>query len=232
MLIISGVVIFQQFSGIYIFLSYSVTFFRNVGTNFNPYIASVTIGVIRLVISFLDTWTLKYFNRRTLIMISGLGMTICMLISALFTSWIKNETTNLTWVPVVFLLLYDVSFMIGLLPIPWSLTAELFPLKIRGIANGISTSILYVMMYLAVQNYYNMEIVFGGSAGLQWFFAGISFSAVIFVLLFLPETHNKKLSEVEDYFKYNIIYVRQNKKKIVKNVDCDKNENDNLIKQI
>lgn len=41
----------------------------------------------------------------------------------------------------------------------------------------------------------------GGAYAIQYFFAGISIVAFFFALLFLPETHGKKLSEIENYFK-------------------------------
>lgn len=41
----------------------------------------------------------------------------------------------------------------------------------------------------------------GGAYAIQYFFAGVSIVAFFFGLLFLPETHGKKLSEIEAYFK-------------------------------
>ncbi|RZC37799.1 facilitated trehalose transporter Tret1 [Asbolus verrucosus] len=234
LLIISGVFFFQQFSGIYIFLFYSVTFFEAVGTSMNPYVASIWIGVIRLVMSIMNTWMLKRFTRRILIMISASGMAVSTFISGLFTYWIKNGTTQLTWVPVMFLLLYVIFSMVGLLTIPWTMTAELFPLKIRSLAHSISTSIVNLIMFAAVQNYVNLEILLGGSAGVQWFFSGVSAAAVVFTFVFLPETHRKKLSEIEDYFKHNTIYLGQKRKqkgvsivydrRIPPSISSDKNE--------
>lgn len=43
----------------------------------------------------------------------------------------------------------------------------------------------------------------GGAYAIQYFFAGVSLIAVFFALVFLPETHGKKLSEIEEYFKGN-----------------------------
>lgn len=40
----------------------------------------------------------------------------------------------------------------------------------------------------------------GGAYAIQWFFAGVSIIGFFFALLILPETHGKKLSEIEDYF--------------------------------
>jgi facilitated trehalose transporter len=182
LLIISGVFFFQQFSGIYIFLFYSVSFFEAVGTSVNPYIASILIGVIRLVMSLVNTWMLKHFSRRVLIMISATGMGISTFISGLFTYWIKNGTTQHTWIPIIFLLLYVVASMVGLLTIPWTMTAELFPLKIRSMAHSIATSIVNIIMFFAVQNYVNMESALGGrqvySGSSRWFLSALSSSCL------------------------------------------------------
>jgi len=39
----------------------------------------------------------------------------------------------------------------------------------------------------------------------QWFFAAVSIGAAVFVWLMLPETHGKKLSEIEEYFHNNFV---------------------------
>lgn len=40
----------------------------------------------------------------------------------------------------------------------------------------------------------------GGSHAIQLFFGGVSIIGFFFALLFLPETHKKKLSEIQDHF--------------------------------
>lgn len=59
----------------------------------------------------------------------------------------------LGWVPVACLLLYVCTSMIGLLTIPWTMTAELFPTDIRGIAHSLSYSMANVLMFAAIQSY-------------------------------------------------------------------------------
>lgn len=46
-----------------------------------------------------------------------------------------------------------------------------------------------------------MSDFLGGAYAIQYFFAAISLIAFFFALVFLPETHGKKLSEIEEYFK-------------------------------
>ncbi len=43
--------------------------------------------------------------------------------------------------------------MIGMLTIPWTMTAELFPTDIRGIGHSLSYSMANVLMFAAIQSY-------------------------------------------------------------------------------
>lgn len=52
--------------------------------------------------------------------------------------------------------------MVGMLTIPWTMTAELFPTEIRGLAHSISFSIANLLMFSAVQNYRNLTFILGG----------------------------------------------------------------------
>lgn len=46
----------------------------------------------------------------------------------------------------------------------------------------------------------DLSAFLGGAYAIQWFFAGVSIIGFFFALLVLPETHGKKLSEIEAYF--------------------------------
>lgn len=150
--------------------------------------------------SCLNAWLLKRFKRRFLVMLSSFFMAVCMFISGAVTIWIKQGATSLSWVPVLCLLLFVCASMVGLLMIPWTMTAELFPTEIRGIGHSISFSIANILMFLAVQSYRTLLDVLGGPHAVQWFFSFVSIIGFFFGLCFLPETHGKKLSEIEAYF--------------------------------
>lgn len=203
---------FQQYSGIYVTLFYAVNFFKDMGSDFDPYLASILIGTVRFCMSITNTYLLKRFNRRALVMTSAVGMTACMVMSGFFTLWLKEGTSNLTFLPVVFLLLYVLTSMIGMLPIPWTMTAEVFPLEIRGIAHSITYSMANFIMFLALQSYMPLKDAFGGSHGIQWFYGSVSIAGAVFVYFFLPETNNKKLSEITEYFETNLLYIGSKKK--------------------
>lgn len=171
-----------------------------MGSTVDAFTASIFVGVVRFLMSLLNAWLLKRFKRRHLIMVSSVCMAVCMTVSGACTISIKEGNTQISLVPVICLLLYVCSSMIGLLTIPWTMTAELFPNDIRGMAHSISFSMANVLMFLAVQSYRTLLDVLGGSHAVQWFFAVVSLCGFVFALFFLPETHGKKLSEIVAYF--------------------------------
>lgn len=54
--------------------------------------------------------------------------------------------------------------MVGMLTIPWTMTAELFPTEIRGIAHSISYSMANLLMFAALQSYRSLQAFLGGTA--------------------------------------------------------------------
>ncbi|XP_031832921.1 facilitated trehalose transporter Tret1-2 homolog isoform X2 [Nomia melanderi] len=198
---------FQQFSGIYITLFYAVTWFQEVGSGVDPYIASILVGVTRFLCSMVNTWLLRRYKRRALCIISSFGMALCMGVSGYYTLLIRDGDRSGNWVPVVCLLLYVCTSMVGMLTIPWTMTAELFPTEIRGIAHSISYSIANLLLFSALQSYRSLQDFLGGSYAVQWFFAGVSIGSAVFVWILLPETHGKKLSEIEEYFQNNFLAI-------------------------
>lgn len=109
-----------------------------------------------------NTWLLRRYKRRPLCIISSLGMAICMSVSGYFTLQIKNGSTSGNWVPVLGLLLYVCTSMIGMLTIPWTMTAELFPSEIRGVAQSFSYGMANALMFAAVQSYRDLSAFLGG----------------------------------------------------------------------
>lgn len=191
----------QQFSGIYITLFFAVTFFQDVGAGIDPYAASIFVGITRLLMSLLNAWLLKRFKRRFLVMVSSAIMALSMFCSGTVTLWIKEGSTDISWAVVLCILVYVASSMTGLLTIPWTMTAELFPTEIRGIAHSIAYSIGNLLMFCAIQSYRTLQDSLGGVHAIQWFFSAVSIVGFFFGLFVLPETHGKKLSEIEASFR-------------------------------
>ncbi|KAB0791842.1 hypothetical protein PPYR_03642 [Photinus pyralis] len=206
-LVMTGLYFFQQYCGIHLIVFNGVVFFKQIGTDIDPYIAASYVGGIRLAVNILNIYLTKRFNRRTLMMSSGIGMAVCMGTSGLYTTWLQKGTVTSGWIPLVLLMIYFGFAAIGFLTVPFSIQAEVFPLAIRSLAHAIISVMAGLISFAVLQTYFSMHDFFGGSSGLQYFFAIMSMGGFVFVLVFMPETHKKKLSEIEKYFWNHTTYL-------------------------
>jgi hypothetical protein len=79
-------------------------------------------------------------GRRPLLLVGIAGMIITLGVLGLSFS-ISNPSGQLTWIAVICLMGYISSFAISLGPIFWLLIAEIYPLKIRGPAEGTAATV-------------------------------------------------------------------------------------------
>lgn len=110
------------------------------------------------------------------------------------------------WMPVVAILAFVYFSMLGLLTIPWTMTAELFAPRVRSLGQGVSVALANVAMFGAVQSYRDLAALLGGVWAVQWLYAAVALSAVAFIFLFVPETHRRTLPEIEEYFDTSLVY--------------------------
>lgn len=164
----------QQLAGIYITIFYAVNFLGDVGSSFNVYTATVCVGLVRMLVGLLTSQLLRQFGRRSLSIFSCLGMAVCMTISGYYTQLLMTGgIQEKSIIPVICILFYVAISVIGMLSIPWTMSAEIYPLEIRGVAQGVTFSLAHILMFLALQLYPSFkELV--GPAMVQWFFALIS----------------------------------------------------------
>jgi len=96
--------------------------------------------------------------------------------------------------------------MIGLLTIPWTMTAELFPPEARSFAQGTIIAIANVFMFASVQSYRLLIMQLGSVARVMWFYASVAALSILLVVFFLPETHGRPLAAIETYFQTSWFY--------------------------
>nr|CAH7724594.1 unnamed protein product [Callosobruchus chinensis] len=191
---------FQQLSGTFVLLFYAIDIVKTAGITFEPYFTIVLIGVIRLISSVLTSIICKKVGRRPLSLISGVGMTICLLsLSAYNLFQEKGSMPQLPTLPLVLFIAYFVCNALGFLPVPFALAAEFFPTKIRGTATGFISGLGYMFNFAIVKEYPDMVSAFTGK-GVICFYGIIALAGTIFVALLLPETRGKSQREIEILF--------------------------------
>ena len=185
--------IFQQFTGINTVIFYAPKIFLRAGyeSTSSALFASIIVGLINLICTFIAIGTIDKFGRKPLLLIGLAGMTISFTLTGLA---LKSQTIGGIWV-LIPILTYVGFFAMSLGPVVWVIIAEIFPTKIRGSAVSIVTMVLWLSCFVVSQTFPWLIDKIG--EGTFYMYAGICVIAFIFVWTMVSETKGKTLEEIE-----------------------------------
>ncbi|KAJ4967191.1 hypothetical protein NE237_019040 [Protea cynaroides] len=204
-----GIHFFQALSGMGTVVLYSPRIFEKAGiTNKNKLLgATVAIGFVKTIFILVATIFLDKVGRRPLLLsseagvilsLAGLGFGLKML-----DTHPEGKMLWATALCIAMVLIFVAFFSIGLGPVTWVYSSEIFPLRLRaqgtsiGVALNLVTGGVIQMTFLSLYK----AISIGGAFFL---FAGIACVGWAFFYTFLPETQGKTLEEMEVLFgKFN-----------------------------
>jgi MFS family permease len=154
---------------------------------------------MNVLATVLSLFLVDRLGRRPLL-IGGIGGMVLTL-TAMGTVFLFDPT-KAGWFVLLCLLLYIVSFAIGMGPVFWLMTAELFPNRLR--ASGASASSLCNRVAnLVVSITFLTLIEVAGASVTFWIYAVLGVLAFIFCWVLVPETKNKTLKRIERSWKNN-----------------------------
>ncbi|KAK7102892.1 hypothetical protein V1264_021050 [Littorina saxatilis] len=107
--------------------------------------------------------------------------------------------TDYTWMSVLGLALFVLSFAPGLGPMPWTINSEIYPMWARGTGVAISTMFNWIFN-LAVSFSFLTLLETITKYGTFFLFMGVCVFGLAFTVIFVPETRNLSLEEVEELF--------------------------------
>ncbi|PON49864.1 Sugar/inositol transporter [Trema orientale] len=199
-----GVNFFMQASGNDAVVYYSPEVFRDAGIENRKQQVGVTVimGLAKTSFVLISALYLDRFGRRPLLLLGSVGMALSLAGLGLGSKYLEYSNGKPVWAIVlcVVAVCSAVSFFsIGLGPITWVYSSEIFPLRFRAQGSSLAISVnrlvsgLVSMTFLSISR----EITFGGV-----FFAlsGVMVVGTIFFYFFLPETKGKSLEEIEALF--------------------------------
>ncbi|KAI9471964.1 MAG: general substrate transporter [Benjaminiella poitrasii] len=111
----------------------------------------------------------------------------------------QSNGNAITGVLLTFLIIYVASYALGLGYIPWLAQSEMFPMSIRGKANGMATAVNWICNLVVSTTFLSMTEAMT-TAGAFWFYAGISIILWGALVKLMPETSGKTLEEIHEYF--------------------------------
>lgn len=186
------IAVFQQWCGTNVIFNYAQEIFVGAGFDVDGMFINIVItGIANVVFTFVALYTIEKWGRRTLILIGAGGLGLIYL--TLGTCYYMGVTGFL----MVALVVAAISvYAMTLGPVTWTLLAEIFPNRVRGIAMAACTFALWVGCCTLTFSFPSMNAVLG-SSGTFWIYSAICICAFVFLFRNCPETKGKSLEQLE-----------------------------------
>lgn len=192
-----GLALFQQITGINTIIYYAPTIFQmsGVGSASASILATVGVGVVNVLTTVVALLLLDRVGRKPLLIIGISGMIFGLLFVGL--AWLlPHAALSVERLISLSLMVYIAGFAIGLGPIAWLIIAEIYPLKVRGVAMGLSTLVNWMSNFVVALTFLSLINLIGQTATF-WSFALLSICSLLFVIKVVPETKGKSLEQLE-----------------------------------
>ncbi|XP_035428658.2 facilitated trehalose transporter Tret1-like [Spodoptera frugiperda] len=186
---------FTQITGTSSVMIWAVEMLTKSNSSIDPHTGNFLMNLTRLAAITLTSILLFRVGRRPLALISALGVAAVCFAIAMYIYTPKGPSL----VPLILFMSYMVFASFGYFSLPFLMAAELFPLQNRGLLGGITTTIgsLFIFVSLKTTPYLLDNI---GLAYTMVIFGISSLLGLMFLYMFLPETKNLTLQEIEAYY--------------------------------
>lgn len=185
--------ILVQVSGISTIVDYAPVIFRSAGWGLDAALFStLVLGVSNFVFTLVSFRFIDHAGRKPMYIVGSLGMTVTLLLlaAAVIAGHFKGAAV------LALILGYLAFFESCIGPVFWTVVPEIFPNSIRGTAMTVPVltqwlaNALVVLFFPAAFNSMGKAWTFG-------FLALMALAQAVCAWLFVPETKNKSLEEIE-----------------------------------
>lgn len=210
-----GLMFLQQWSGINTIMYYGVSIMQSADPPddpldcFGPKIQkAVLIGLLLAVaqlVGVMVSWILvDRVGRRPLILASLTGVIFSL--AAVGIAFTMAEVHQVAI--VVFIIWYLLFFGIGMSPVPWTVNAEIYPLRWRGQCISLSTSTNWIMNFIVSQTFLSLAVALSSNKdnpeihpnGVFWMYGAVSVVGFAVLWAHMPETKGVPLEKISELF--------------------------------
>jgi sugar porter (SP) family MFS transporter len=189
-------VIGQQFCGVNAVAVYAPTMFKDVGlSTSNSLLDSAWIGIAKVIFVVITIFVVDRWGRRPLLFLGSIGMTVFLVATGVVVLTIHSTSAS-GIAAMICIIGYLATYELGWGALVWVMIGEVFPLKVRGIGVGVSSTVLWagtfaITFLFPVMNT-NLHLW-----GAVFVFAALCLIFLALVARFVPETSGRSLEQVE-----------------------------------
>lgn len=200
LVIVAGILlsVFQQFVGINAVLYYAPLMFKNLGASTDSALwQTVIVGLANVIFTLVAIATVDRLGRKPLLIVGAVVMGAAML-----TLGFQFQANAVGTGPLISAIVYIAGFALSWGPVTWVLLAEMFPNSIKSRAMAIAVAAQWIANLFVS---WTFKILIGNSTlnalfnhGFPYWMYGVaSFLAAAFVWLYVPETKQRTLEEIQ-----------------------------------
>ncbi|XP_062549490.1 facilitated trehalose transporter Tret1-like isoform X2 [Armigeres subalbatus] len=197
LIIVLGLGALQQLCGSQAIIAYSQQIFAEVQSGLEAHESSIIMAVIQLLTAACSSSIVDRVGRRPLLLISTAGCAVGTFIVGLYFFLQQQgvEVQSVSWIPLVVMMLYIISYTLGLATVPFAILGELFPSNVKAVAAALFTMFASSVGF-GVSKLYQVISDDLGTYVSFWIFTVCSSLFVIFVFMLVPETKGKPLDVI------------------------------------
>ncbi|KAI1981664.1 hypothetical protein LOZ55_000686 [Ophidiomyces ophidiicola] len=192
----------QQFCGVNIIAYYSTTIFVESGFSMSSaLLASMGTGILNWLFALPAFFTIDTWGRRNLLLFTLPWLALWLLWSG-FSFWIETgDSQSKTRLGMVTagLYLFEVFYSPGAGPVPFTYSAEAFPLHVREVGMSWATAVTWSFNFVISFTWPHLLSAFKPQGAFAWY-AGWCVVGWFLVLLAVPETKALTLEELDQVF--------------------------------
>lgn len=195
----SEIVMFmQQFCGVNVIAYYSSQIFLDANlSHISALGASMGWGVINFLFAIPAVYTIDTFGRRNLLLTTFPLMSLCLFFTG-FSFWIPEGNGRIACVSLG-LYLFGIVYSPGEGPVPFTYSAEAYPLYIRAQGMSLATATTWFFNFILSVTWPSLLKAFKQQGAFSWY-AVWNIIGFLGVLFFVPETKGKTLEELDQVF--------------------------------
>ncbi|XP_072946149.1 facilitated trehalose transporter Tret1-like [Epargyreus clarus] len=173
---------------------------------------SIGLDILSMMASWSSTYIITKFTRRAILFSCGyLSVTLMFLISFIVYLSSNNMATNVVWLTPCVILINSFIVNLGVIPICFTVSGEVFPLEHRGIGTTAS-GIVFTLLYAITMKCTPIMMEDTGIEGTYGIYGVCLLICLVISHFILTETKDKTLQEIEDEMKG----IERDKSKMVK----------------
>lgn len=192
-----GLAALSQLTGVNGIMYYAPTILEATGLGTQAaLVATIANGVVSVVAVAIGIGLLKRLPRKRMMIIGQTGVVVSLVMLGFM--FLLPTSTVRSYLVLLFMLTFLFSMQCFIGPTFWLMLAEIFPMRVRGLANGVAVFCNWMGNVIVAFAFPNLIAVVQGNT--FFVFAVINALTLVFYVRFLPETFGHTLESLERRF--------------------------------